>query len=144
MQECVLYEETPMVSLLCSLFSNALKTNDSLYFAVLTGCLRISKESIFTGLNNLNVMTITDSYFSEVFGFTDSEVKKLLAYYHLEDSFETMREWYDGYQSLCSTGFLLSQIADRKYDAVLKRDGMERIMKYEIAFYKKNCRIILE
>ena len=90
------YQE--MVSLIRNLFGNALKTNEHLHFAVLTGCLRISKESIFTGLNNLNVMTITDSYFNEVFGFTDGEVEKLLADYGLEDASKRMREWYDGYQ----------------------------------------------
>ena len=90
------YDE--MVSLLRNLFSNALKTNEHLYFAVLTGCLRISKESIFTGLNNLNVMTISDPYFNEFFGFTDSDVEELLAYYGLESALGTMRDWYDGYQ----------------------------------------------
>lgn len=86
-----------MVSLLRSLFGNALKTNEYLYFAVLTGCLRISRESIFTGLNNLNVMTITDSYFHTAFGFTDREVEKLLRDFGLEEALETMRDWYDGY-----------------------------------------------
>lgn len=90
------YDE--MVSLIRNLFSNVLKTNEYLYFAVLTGCLRISKESIFTGLNNLNVMTITDFCFQEAFGFTDEEVKELLTYYGMEDALETMRDWYDGYQ----------------------------------------------
>jgi len=90
------YDE--MVTLLRNMFSNALKTNDNLYFAVLTGCLRISKESIFTGLNNLNVMTITDEYFNNSFGFTDNEVKDFLAYYGLEDKIKTMSDWYDGYQ----------------------------------------------
>lgn len=90
------YEE--MVSLIRNLFSNALKTNDDLQFSVLTGCLRISKESIFTGLNNLNVMTVSDHYFCDSFGFTDSEVKELLSYYGLENVYETVRDWYDGYQ----------------------------------------------
>lgn len=89
------YQE--MVSLLRNLFGNALKTNDHLQFAVLTGCLQISKESIFTGLNNLNVMTITDSWFSDSFGFTEQNVKELLSYYEMEDALETVREWYDGY-----------------------------------------------
>lgn len=87
-----------MLSCIRSLLNNALKTNESLYFAVLTGCLRISRESIFTGLNNLNVMTITDAYFNEAFGFTESEVEKLLTDYGLEDARETMRDWYNGYQ----------------------------------------------
>jgi hypothetical protein len=90
------YEE--MVSLLRNLFSNVLKTNNSLQFAVLTGCLRISKESIFTGLNNLNVITITDELFDEYFGFTDKEVKELLAYYDLTEKYDTVKEWYNGYR----------------------------------------------
>ena len=90
------YEE--MVNFIRSLLSNALKTNDSLYFAVLTGCLRISKESIFTGLNNLNVMTISDPYFCDSFGFTEDEVTKLLNYYKLYDFHDTVRNWYNGYQ----------------------------------------------
>ena len=90
------YEE--MVSLIRNLFGNALKTNDALQFAVLTGCLRISKESIFTGLNNLNVMTVSDPYFCDSFGFTDDEVGELLRYYGLEEFHNTMRDWYDGYQ----------------------------------------------
>ena len=90
------YDE--MVSLIRNLFGNALKTNDSLQFAVLTGCLRISKESIFTGLNNLNVMTVSDPYFCDSFGFTDDEVKELLDYYGLEAYHDAMRDWYDGYK----------------------------------------------
>lgn len=86
-----------MVSLLRVMFGNALKTNSSLYFAVLTGCLRISKESIFTGLNNFKVVSITDSRFDEQFGFTDEEVQRLLADYHLKDHIEETKEWYDGY-----------------------------------------------
>ena len=87
-----------MVSLLRVMFGNALKTNSSLYFAVLTGCLRISKESIFTGLNNLKTLTITNAQFDEYFGFTDKEVKEMLAYYDLEEHYETMKEWYNGYR----------------------------------------------
>ena len=90
------YEE--MVSLIRNLFGNVLKTNDALQFAVLTGCLRISKESIFTGLNNLNVMTVSDPYFCDSFGFTDDEVGELLRSYGLEEFHNTMRDWYDGYQ----------------------------------------------
>ena len=90
------YDE--MVSLIRNLLGNALKTNDSLYFAVLTGCLRISRESIFTGLNNLNVMTVSDPYFCDSFGFTEEEVSELLHYYELEDFRDTIRSWYDGYQ----------------------------------------------
>lgn len=89
------YQE--MVSLIRGLFGMALKTNDYLQFAVLTGCLRITKESIFTGLNNFKVLSILDSRFDEQFGFTDCEVKKILEDYHLESHFEETKEWYDGY-----------------------------------------------
>lgn len=90
------YDE--MVLLLRNFFGNVLKTNDSLEFAVLTGCLRIAKESIFTGLNNFKVYSITDVRFDETFGFTDMEVKKILEYYGLEKYSETVKEWYDGYR----------------------------------------------
>ena len=90
------YDE--MVSLIRNMFGNALKTNDNLYFAVLTGCLRISKESIFTGLNNLNVMTVSDPYFCSSFGFTEEEALEFLRYYGLEEFQNTVREWYDGYR----------------------------------------------
>lgn len=87
-----------MIDLIRNLFGTALKTNDNLYFAVLSGCLRVAKESIFTGLNNFNVFSITDVEFDEYFGFTDLEVKEMLRYYDLEDSYETVKEWYDGYR----------------------------------------------
>ena len=90
------YDE--MVSLIRNMFGNALKTNPNLYFAVLTGCLRISKESIFTGLNNLKVLTLTDVRFDEYFGFTDSEVKDMLEYYGLSGHYGEVKEWYDGYR----------------------------------------------
>ena len=86
-----------MTTLIRGMFGEALKTNDSLQFAVLTGCLRVSKESIFTGLNNFKVVSITDSRFDEQFGFTDEEVQRLLADYHLKDHIEETKEWYDGY-----------------------------------------------
>lgn len=86
-----------MVSLIRSLFESALKTNDSLEFAVVTGCLRISKESIFTGLNNLNVVSITTRSFAEYFGFTPEEVEQMLADYDLTENLETVKRWYDGY-----------------------------------------------
>ena len=86
-----------MVSLIRGLFGQALKTNEFLQFAVLTGCLRISKESIFTGLNNFKVMSITDTRFDEQFGFTDSEVKQLLSDYGMDSHFDEVKEWYDGY-----------------------------------------------
>lgn len=87
-----------MVCLIRSLLGEALKTNSSLKLAVLTGCLRISKESIFTGLNNLKVLTIADERFDEYFGFTDNEVKELLQYYEVVDHYEEVKKWYDGYQ----------------------------------------------
>ncbi len=90
------YED--MAELIRALFGQALKSNDSLYFAVLTGCLRISKESIFTGLNNFKVYTVQDVRFHEYFGFTDTDVRKMLAYYGLEQHYDEIREWYDGYQ----------------------------------------------
>lgn len=90
------YDE--MVLLIRNLFENALKTNNSLKFAVLTGCLRIAKESIFTGLNNFKVYSITDKSFDETFGFTDAEVRELLRYYGQEKYYETVKEWYDGYR----------------------------------------------
>ena len=86
-----------MVSLLRGLFGQALKTNEFLQFAVLTGCLRVSKESIFTGLNNFKVLSIADVRFDEQFGFTDEEVRKLLKDYDLEEYFSEAKEWYDGY-----------------------------------------------
>lgn len=90
------YDE--MVMLIRNLFEQVLKTNDSLQFAVLTGCLRVSKESIFTGLNNLKVLSITDVRFDEYFGFTDKEVQDLLKYYELTEFYGIVKDWYDGYR----------------------------------------------
>lgn len=90
------YDE--MVLLLRNFLGNVLKTNDSLKFAILTGCLRVAKESIFTGLNNFKVYSITDVRFDETFGFTDAEVNKMLEYYGLDKYSETVKEWYDGYR----------------------------------------------
>ena len=87
-----------MVDLIRSLFESALKTNDALEFAVVTGCLRISKESIFTGLNNLNVISITDKTYAEHFGFTQEEVDRMLERYGLMEKREDVKRWYDGYQ----------------------------------------------
>lgn len=87
-----------MVSVIRALFESALKTNDYLEFAVVTGCLRISKESIFTGLNNLNVVSITSDSFAEHFGFVPEEVEQMLKDYGLEDNLETVKQWYDGYR----------------------------------------------
>ena len=86
-----------MIDLIRSVFESVLKTNDSLEFAVLTGCLRISKESIFTGLNNLNVHSVTDNAFSRYFGFTEQEVRQIVDYYEISDCFDTLKNWYDGY-----------------------------------------------
>ena len=87
-----------MIVLIRNLLQQALKTNSSLEFAVLTGCMRISKESIFTGLNNLEVFSISDVYFEEYFGFTDSEVRGMLEYYGVSDRYDSVKEWYDGYR----------------------------------------------
>ena len=86
-----------MVLLMRSMLGNGLKTNPNLYFAVLTGCLRIAKESIFTGLNNFNVLSVTSVQFDEYFGFTDEEVKEMLKYFDLSQHHDTIKEWYDGY-----------------------------------------------
>ena len=89
------YDE--MVSLIRKLFGNVLKTNPALHFAVLTGCLRISKESIFTGLNNIKVHTISDARYDEYFGFTDDDVDEMLSFYNLTEYKDVIRGWYDGY-----------------------------------------------
>lgn len=90
------YEQ--MVSLIRVFFEQALKTNESLYFAVMTGCLRVAKESIFTGLNNLKILSLTSVKYNEYFGFTDREVKELLACYNLSEHFDAVKDWYDGYR----------------------------------------------
>lgn len=86
-----------MVALIRGFLGETLKTNDFLQFAVLTGCLRVSRESVFTGLNNFKVLSITDTRFDEQFGFTEKEVRRLLETYHLESHFSETKEWYDGY-----------------------------------------------
>ena len=86
-----------MIEVIRSMFSASLKSNDSLFFAVLTGCLRVSKESIFTGLNNLVVHSISDERFDEYFGFTDEEIKKILKDYNIENYYDEVKQWYDGY-----------------------------------------------
>ena len=87
-----------MVLLLRNLFGNALKSNPSLAFAVLTGCLRIAKESIFTGLNNFKIYSISNTEFDETFGFTDAEIKEMLRYYKMDARYDEVKEWYDGYR----------------------------------------------
>ncbi|AGF55773.1 hypothetical protein B0P06_000109 [Clostridium saccharoperbutylacetonicum] len=86
-----------MIAFIRSLFESALKTNSSLEFAVMTGCLRISRESIFTGLNNLNIISILNDRYAEYFGFSDDEVKELTKYYKLEEKYSLIKEWYNGY-----------------------------------------------
>ena len=86
-----------LIPLIRSLFESALKTNDSLEFAVITGCLRISKESIFTGLNNLKIISITNPMYSEHFGFTQKEVDEILAFYDRSDFADVVKRWYDGF-----------------------------------------------
>ena len=90
------YDE--MVGLIRNLFSRVLKSNSSLHLAVLTGCLRIARESIFTGLNNLRVLSIADVEYDEYFGFTDAEVRDMLHYYSLDEKYELTKTWYDGYR----------------------------------------------
>lgn len=87
-----------MTDLIRGFLGQALKSNDNLEFAVLTGCMRVSKESIFTGLNNLRICSITDVNFDEFFGFTDTEVKALLEYYNCSGQYEEIKEWYEGYR----------------------------------------------
>ena len=87
-----------MIVLIRNMFEQGLKTNGNLFMAVLTGCMRVSKESIFTGLNNLRVLSIADVEFEEHFGFTDREVRDLLDYYEMNEHYEQIREWYDGYR----------------------------------------------
>lgn len=88
----------PMVNLICSVFESVLKTNSSLEFAVLTGCLRISKESIFTGLNNLCIYSVIENAFSQYYGFTEEEVRKLTEYFGIVAKYDEIKNWYDGYQ----------------------------------------------
>ncbi len=86
-----------MIASIRSLFESALKTNNSLEFSVITGCFRISRESIFTGLNNLNIISILNDRYAEYFGFSDNEVQELTKYYELEEKYSLIRDWYNGY-----------------------------------------------
>ena len=162
-----------MVALIRSLFGKALKTNELLQFAVLTGCLRVSKESIFTGLNNLKILSIADARFDEQFGFTEDEVKTLLKAYHLETHLAEMKEWYDGYHFGAAdiivetedpdAGIIIelkyskeiagmekaceraiAQIKERRYDDYLRNDDRQEILIYGMAFCRKKCRITAE
>ena len=116
------YDE--MVILIRNLFGNVLKTNEHLKMAVLTGCLRIAKESIFTGLNNFKVYPITMRAFDESFGFTDEEVQKMLKYYRLEEDYEIVKAWYDGYHfgdvDVYCPWDVINYCSDRQYDPKLE------------------------
>ena len=119
-----------MIALIRSLFGQALKTNDFLQFAVMTGCLRVSKESIFTGLNNLKVHSISDAQFDECFGFTDEEVGKMLADYGFEAHRDEMREWYDGYRFGSQNVYCPWDVINYCYD--LRSDPMSEPQAYWI------------
>ena len=112
------YDE--MVSLIRGLLGNVLKTNENLFFAVLTGCLRIARESIFTGLNNFRVISVTNVQFSEHFGFTDAEVRAMLDYYGLADKHPLVKEWYDGYRfgnaDVYCPWDVINYVADLRYE----------------------------
>ncbi len=106
--------------------------DSSLKFAVLTGCMRISKESIFTGLNNFTTFTIADVDFDKYFGFTDWEVRELLTYYDCNDK-------YGNLDAACERA--LKQAEERKYDEELRENGVNEILKYGIACYMKRCKV---
>ena len=115
-----------MVSFIRSLFEAALKTNDYLQFAVITGCLRISKESIFTGLNHLKIISILDRQYSEHFGFTESEVLQMMQYYDTESRFSTMKEWYNGYTFGNSEVYNPWSVISFMYDLYARIDAFPR------------------
>lgn len=128
-----------MVLLLRNVLQQALKTNDSLYFAVLTGCLRVAKESIFTGLNNLKILSITTVRFDEYFGFTDEEVKQMLEYYGLEKKYETVRDWYDGYRFgnisvYCPWDVTDSGLAKSEIEALVAGDEVTKEIHEELTY----------
>jgi hypothetical protein len=120
------YEE--MVSLIRGMFGQVLKSNDNLYFAVLTGCLRVSKESIFTGLNNMKVFSITHPLFDDYFGFTDDEIKELLAYYNLSEHYDDIKLWYDGYRFGRKEVYCPWDVLNRCYD--LRIDETTELVSY--------------
>ena len=115
------YDE--MLDLIRTMFGSALKTNDSLYFAVMTGCLRVSKESIFTGLNNLKVHSIADAQFDEYFGFTDDEVRTILNGYGLQDHHDEAKEWYDGYRFGKQNVYCPWDVINYCYDLLADREA---------------------
>lgn len=128
-----------MVLLLRNVLQQALKTNDSLYFAVLTGCLRVAKESIFTGLNNLKILSITTVRFDEYFGFTDEEVKQMLEYYGLEKKYETVRDWYDGYRFgnisvYCSWDVTDSGLTKSEIEALVAGENVAKEIHEELTY----------
>ena len=135
------YDE--MISLLRTMFSMALKTNEALYFAVLTGCLRVSKESIFTGLNNFKVYSIQDVRYDEYFGFTDEEVRKLLADYGLEEKYGEVKAWYDGYrfgrESIYCPWDVLNYVSDHLEDA-----GAEPVLYWANSSGNRTVRDMIE
>ena len=120
------YEE--MIVLIRNLMNQALKSNENLFFAVLTGCLRVSKESIFTGLNNVRVHTITDTTFDEFFGFTDEEVRNMLVYYGCSDRYSLVKEWYDGYRFGKAEVYCPWDVINHCYD--LRNDRNSRPKSY--------------
>ncbi len=115
------YDE--MIVLIRGLMNQALKSNENLLFAVLTGCLQVSKESIFTGLNNVKVHSIMDAAFDEYFGFTDAEVKEMLAFYGASDRYDSVREWYDGYRFGSREVYCPWDVINYCYDLRINRDA---------------------
>lgn len=118
------YDE--MVDFIRSLFESALKTNDHLQFAVITGCLRISRESIFTGLNHLRIISVLDQQYSEHFGFTEAEVMQMMAYYAVESRFPTMKEWYDGYTFGTTEVYNPWSVINYMYDLIASLNAFPR------------------
>lgn len=118
------YDE--MVGFIRSLFESALKTNDYLQFAVITGCLRISKESIFTGLNHLRIVSVLDQRYSEHFGFTEPEVLQMMEYYNVKSRFSTMKEWYDGYMFGGTEVYNSWSVVNYMYDLYADIDAFPR------------------
>ncbi len=141
-----------MVFLIRNLLEQTLKTNNSLKFAVMTGCMRISKESIFTGLNNLKVLSITDERFDEYFGFTNEDVKEMLRYYDRENHlYEEMRNWYDGYRFGstdvycpwdCVFQIIINQLKILRLFLKIIRFGVRMVMRQSRKSFK--CQEILQ
>lgn len=115
-----------MVDFIRALFESALKTNDNLQFAVITGCLRISRESIFTGLNHLRIVSVLDRQYSEHFGFTEAEVMQMMAYYAVESRFPMMKEWYDGYTFGTAEVYNPWSVINYMYDVIADTNAFPR------------------